>query len=340
MSRIKRGALASVASLSILGTSILGATPSGAQEIPNSSQVQLPSPKKLAEKLGLPAPVLPMPHVASPAVVNADVAQNYVSFGDSVAANPTILDIAVQRQIDAHPELNLEWPTIRDGYCAQGPQNFPARAAIKTGLRLSDYSCGGATAIDHAGGSVIPSNSFPNQVHSAINRGDLNPNTQLVTISIGVNDLYQPGNLQFTPEAKKARQDRYVRTVTDQINKIRQQAPNAEIVLLGLPDQTDGQNHTCPTNFYGTVSHWYFPWVAYLQDELHEEQQRVAEATGIQYLDMRNEISYESGKNGCSLDPNRYSASIFDDSPHNFAVHLTDAGNEYYASRIADVYGS
>ena len=53
---------------------------------------------------------------------------------------------------------------------------------------------------------------------------------------------------------------------------------------------------------------------------------------------MVSEISVQSGKNGCSNDPGRYGASIFDDSPHKLAGHLTDAGHVYYARRIEETY--
>ena len=267
--------------------------------------------------------------------MNQDVNESYVSFGDSLAANPTMLDIAVSRYQRQHPEF--KWPTIRDGFCAQGPNNFPSQTAQKTGLRLADYSCGGATAyVPSNPGDPIPHTTLTQQVDQAIGNGDLDGRTRLVSLSIGVNDLWQPGNGENVGQAERNRL--YHETVTSQLQRIKAAAPNAKVIMVGVPDQTDGANHTCATNLLGVTSHWYYPIVPYYQDELRNQQRSAAEAEGVQFLDMADEISAASGKNGCSNDPNRLSAAIFDDAPHNFTFHLTDAGHVYYSDRLTQEY--
>ena len=333
--------IAGTAAVSMITVGLLTA-PVNAQEQPAGS-VQFPDlpPIDAAQQLNeLPGRVpiqLPQPRLQPGELPNQNVEESYVSFGDSVAANPGQIDILASRIKKQVPDY--EWPTIRDGRCAQGVGNFPSRTAEKTGLRLADYSCGGSTAFTPSGDNdPIPHNTLNDQVDQALNEGNLDGRTRLVTVSIGINDFYQPGN---GPEmGQEERNRRYDREVGRAIDRIREAAPNAKIVMTGLPDQTDGANHTCPTNMFGVVSRWYFPFVSYYQDELRNSQRRVSEQHGVEFLDMVSEINLANNNNGCSTNPDRLSASIFDDSPHNFTFHLTDAGNEYYANRLADTYNA
>ena len=282
-----------------------------------------------------PLPAAPINLQPKPQV-NQNVRETYLSFGDSVAANPTALDVAVYKTKKNVP--NLEWPTIRNGSCAQDPNNFAVQAAKRTGLRLEDYSCPGATAyVEPHGNDAIPHDTVRQQVERAIADRKLDANTRLVTISAGVNDTYQPNNLP-SMTTQPQRMARYDAAMTGAINRVKSVAPNAKVILLGIPDETDGHNHTCGSNLLGVTSHWYFPLVAYYQDEVREQQRLAALHTGSEFLDMVAEISVQSGKNGCSNDPGRYGASIFDDSPHKLAGHLTDAGHGYYGRRIAETY--
>ena len=198
-----------------------------------------------------------------------------------------------------------------------------------------DYSCPGATAYVGANANdAIPHDTFSAQVAKALSEGQLNATTKLVSVSIGVNDVYQPGN--FGMEAQPERMRRYHEAVVGGLNRIKQAAPNARIVMLGLPDQTDGANHTCATNLLGVVSHWYFPIVSYYQDEVRNQQRDAAASAGVEFYDMVAEINLAKGNNGCSPNPNRLSASVFDDRPHNLTFHLTDAGHVYYSDRLAN----
>lgn len=297
---------------------------------------QQPAAQFLGEVAKAQSP-LPQPKVAAPAPVNPDANESYVSFGDSVAANPTVLDIMVTRA--QRQGLDIQWPTIREGFCAQGINNFPSQVAQQTGLRLEDYSCGGATAyMEENPKSAIPHDTINDQVSKAIGAGALDGRTKLVSVSIGVNDLWQPGNYENVGQER--RNALYHENVTRALNRIREAAPEAKVIMLGIPDQTDGANHTCATNLLGMVSHWYFPVVSYYQDELRNAQRAAAQGGGARYLDMVSEINLANDNNGCSTNPNRLSAAIFDDAPHNFTFHLTEAGHAYYANRLVQEYNS
>lgn len=270
----------------------------------------------------------------SPVVAQADEPGNYVSFGDSIPANPTILDVVMDKVNEAHPEI--QWPTLQEGRCAHGADNVGKRVAAKTGLTLDDYSCPGSTAYTPpTPQDPIPHNQLVQQVDQAVGDGALNPNTKLVSLIIGVNDTYQQVNLNRTQEERNAL---YHDEVTRQIQRIKEAAPNAKIVMLGYPDETDGGSYSCATNLFGTTSHWYAPFVTYYQEELRHQQRDAAEATGIPFVDMVDEINVAKGNSGClNINPqDRMNAAIFDDGGlQNLAGHLTGPGNEYYANRIA-----
>ncbi|KQB86078.1 hypothetical protein Clow_01431 [Corynebacterium lowii] len=328
----RRVSIALATACAVAGMSLAGGGTALAQENQPPADVA----QFLGEVAKAPVPI-PQPKVAAPAPVNQDVQESYVSFGDSVAANPTVLDIMVTRA--KNQGLDIQWPTIRDGFCAQGANNFPTQVAQKTGLRLEDYSCGGATAyMEENPKSAIPHDTINDQVSKALASGALDGRTKLVSISIGVNDLWQPGNYENVGQER--RNALYHENVTRALNCIKEAAPNAKVVMLGLPDQTDGANHTCGTNLLGMVSHWYFPIVSYYQDELRNAQRAAAQAGGASYLDMVSEINLANNNNGCSPNPDRLSAAIFDDAPHNFTFHLTDAGHAYYANRLVQEYNA
>ncbi|MBZ8176535.1 hypothetical protein GP475_11020 [Corynebacterium poyangense] len=272
-----------------------------------------------------------------PTFAQAEESGNYVSFGDSIPSNPTILDVVMTKVHNKNPQV--QWPTVQEGRCAQGEDNVGKRVAAKTGLSLSDYSCPGATAYTAPGPQdAIPHNQFSQQVDQALAEGALNANTKLVSVIIGVNDTYQPANQNRSQEE---RNNLYHAEVTNQLRRIKQAAPNAKVVMVGYPDETDGGNYTCATNLLGMTSHWYFPFVAYYQDEIRAQQREAAAAEGVPFLDMVDEINVSKANSGClNIDPSqRYNAAIFDDGGlHNLAGHLTGPGNEYYAERISSYY--
>ena len=259
---------------------------------------------------------------------------NYVSFGDSMAANPTDLDVVVNGAINKGAPI--KWPTINGNRCAQDPNNFARQVARKTGLKLSDYSCAGLTAYTK-GSPLVPGKrtDIAFYVDQAIRAGDLNGNTRLVTMLIGFNEFYQKGHWNMTPQQRAAA---FRNAMVPTMNKIKKAAPNAKIQLLGYPDETDGRNNTCGSNLLGVQTHWYFPFIGYFQDNLYNDQKKVARETGVTYMPFKDEINVKRGNSGCLKYGPRLNSTFFDDASHNFAIHLTDNGHNYYARRIVEQY--
>lgn len=265
---------------------------------------------------------------------NQNNPKNYVSFGDSMAANPTELDVIMDGAINKGAPI--KWPTIDGDRCAQDPNNFARQVARQTGLRLSDYSCAGLTAYTKSS-PIVPNKrtDIGYYVDKAIRAGDLNGDTQLVTMLIGFNEFYQKGHWNMTPKQRAAA---YRNAMVPNLQKIKAAAPNAQIQLLGYPDETDGHNNTCGTNLMGVQTHWYFPFVGYFQDNLYDQQKSAANETGVTYMPFKDEINVAKGNSGCLKHGPRLNSTFVDDSSHNFSIHLTDNGHKYYARRILEQY--
>lgn len=246
---------------------------------------------------------------------------NYVSFGDSIPSNPTQIQLSAQANDQLRSQLNI--PEVAPGHCALGKDNFPNRIGHDTGIETNNYACAASpAAAEHP-------HNFRAQVDAALHEGKLNNKTRLVSVFFGFNDVYQDANLPF--EEHKAL---FVNTMADQINRVRQAAPNARIVVGGYPDLTDGNNNICPTNLFGVAGHVYGGGWAPVQDFVRDWQRSAAEKAGVPYLDMMAEINAANNNNGCTDNPHRLSASLVDDQEHNLWGHLTADGNQFYADKV------
>ncbi|MEU6766357.1 SGNH/GDSL hydrolase family protein [Streptomyces sp. NPDC046853] len=148
----------------------------------------------------------------------------YVAIGDSFAAGPLIPD---QNQLS----------------CLRSARNYPAVAAEALGARLTDVSCSGAKVSDFAGrqfGLLAPQYEA------------LKPSTDLVTVTIGGNDvslvatalgcvnlLPKPTGISCAdtaaskgdPTAKAI--DAWSATFGKALDEVHRRAPNAKIVVAG-----------------------------------------------------------------------------------------------------------
>lgn len=255
----------------------------------------------------------------------ADASGSYVSFGDSLPANPLSVQVAAQHDPELQTKLNL--PPVGEGQCAQGTDTFPNRVANDTKFKLHNYACSGAPGV------VANPHNFQAQVDQAQRDNNLNTGTKLVSIVFGINDAYQEPDSAKPIETRK---QEFVDGMTAQIQRVRQLAPSAKIVLVGYPDQTDGQNNFCPINAFGNVTHVYAPQFAIIQDNLREAQREIASRNQIPFLDISAEINAQNNNNSCS-NGTRLSSADIDDQKHNLWGHLTEAGNQYYSDRIKSV---
>lgn len=256
----------------------------------------------------------------------------YVSFGDSVPANPKQFQIFASVLENETFDEVFQIPEVPENRCAQGEVNYPNFLSELTGLPVANFACSGST-----GGEGRTGNNFRLQVDQALAENTLDASTQLVTVMFGFNDVYQQRwNPDLTLEDLKAG---FVADMNAQIARVRQAAPNAHIQLVGYHELGDGQKNICPTNTFGVVSHVYMPMVPITQKITRELLQQIAAESNISFVDMSAGINAASNNNDCGTGE-RMLAAYLDDQPHNLWFHLTDAGSQYYAQRLFAEYAS
>lgn len=255
----------------------------------------------------------------------ADDPGNYVSFGDSLAANPNMIQIMAGH----NPALAgvFKTPPVPDGYCATGEDNFANRVAHDTGSSVHNYACSGAP------GALPHPFNFQSQVDHAERDHSLTSDTRLVTIIFGMNDTYQDPDVAKTPEQREAT---FLQGMSSQIARVHSLAPNAKVVVVGYPDLTDGKSNLCPINFAGNVSRVHVDGLDQTQANVRESQRKLAQDNEAIFLDMSASINAQNNNNSCGTGE-RLAAADIDEQAHNLWGHLTAAGNQYYADRIKEI---
>ena len=255
----------------------------------------------------------------------ADGAGNYVSFGDSLAANPNMIQIAAGHSPVIAGVFKV--PAVPQGYCATGEDNYANRVGHDTGLETHNYACSGAP------GALPHPFNFKSQVDHAEEEHTLNGDTRLVTITFGMNDTYLEPDASKTPEAREAT---FLDGMSSQIARVRASAPNAKIAVVGYPDLTDGQSNLCPINVAGNVTRIYAAGLDQTQSNVRESQKKLAQDTNTIFLDMSDKINVVKNNNSCGTGE-RLAAADIDDQDHNLWEHLTAAGNQFYADQIKGI---
>lgn len=289
---------------------------------------KLISTKKIAGLLAVASAAVGLglsPVMTQSKEAQADPSGSYVSFGDSLPANPLAIQVVAAHSPDLRKQLNLQ--PAEEGRCDVGTDNFPNRVGHDANLEVHNYACSGAPGV------VTNPHNFQAQVDQAQRDNNLNAGTRLVSILFGMNDSYQEPETKKLPEI---RHQEFVDGMSAQIERVRRLAPNARITLVGYPDLTDGQNNLCPVNAFGYATHVYVPGLAYIQDSVRNAQRDVANRTNVPFLDIAAEINVQNNNNSCT-NGNRLAAADLDDQKHNLWGHLTESGNQYYADRVRSV---
>lgn len=216
--------------------------------------------------------------------------RHYVALGDSYTAAPGV-------------------PVQAPGPCAQSSSNYPKLLAAALGTAVDDRSCSGADLADLVGSQgpgVDPQLAA------------ITPDTDLVTMRIGANPVAY-GALVFGCAAHRAADpqgapcrtamqtsgsDQIISAITAQrgqlaaaVEQIQTKAPDARVILVGYPAvfPTSG---SCPDRL--PLAEGDVAYADTILRELNNELERVADATGAQYLD-----TYErtAGHDMCADDP-------------------------------------
>ncbi|WP_295629108.1 GDSL-type esterase/lipase family protein [uncultured Corynebacterium sp.] len=241
----------------------------------------------------------------------------YVAFGDSFVANPGATD-----------EAN---GTGRLGaVCPVSTTNVGHNVAAQLEMQLHDYTCNGTVA-------YVPTTpkTLGGYVETAIQNGHVNGNTKLITIAIGANDAMQTF---WAPD--QIQNDMYHEAVTGSINRLKEKAPDARVMVIGLPEiaSRDGEHYMCPANVFGNAPRVPMAPVRVVEDALQARQFNAAQATGSTFINMKDVSNVDAAM--CGPDGERHVSAFLDTDIANYNMpnHLTHEGSRVVATQVANAY--
>lgn len=219
----------------------------------------------------------------------------YVAIGDSYTSAPS------------------NGPATGARGCLQTAANYPHQVAARLGLKLRDVSCGGASTLQLTAPQIIgPLRQRP-QAEA------LSPTTDLVTLSLGANDLgifravviscvglrtQDPlGAPCERADAERGesvlRKDMRVieQALVEAIELVAQRAPGARIVVVGYPQFFPSNAESCAQL---PLARGDYPYARRVNTGLVGAQKRAAERTGVEYLDV---FAASRGHDMCAPDP-------------------------------------
>lgn len=264
--------------------------------------------------------------------VEAQQDAQYVAIGDSGTSGAGIAPVA-------------------DEGCARSTRNYPSLLAVKLGDTLADVSCGGAKTDALTGIQTTKSDGK----ERAPQLDALSTHTKLVTVGIGLNDSDLAYTLLYVclpvggklsslcdtylaaPEAGFAPYlDQLGQKITALVERIKQKAPQATIVLVDYPRYAPDTG-SCPARMP-------LPPVAIerartvLADVSHRYA-AIAARTGVLFADM---YDASAGHDVCSADPwvHGQTAGTSNGSATDGAIlHPYPAYHQAVAARIARLLG-
>ncbi|MEU1545167.1 SGNH/GDSL hydrolase family protein [Nocardia sp. NPDC005745] len=246
-----------------------------------------------------------------------------------------------------------------DDGCTRSPSSWPNQLAAATQLsgtaRFLDVSCNGGT-IDTGNGWTLV-----HQARKAFAQGAFGPDTRVVLIQAGLNDVW--GNSTGTafpstdcllnivagcgfdaadqnrlPDYRAVTGSGYADRVREVVTFVRYYAPKARVALVGYPEVfPPGQSTACMDLAVAgrVVQPRAEGYIAYL-DRVQDAQRTAAGLLGIEFVDVR---AVTAGHASCSDDP-WISGLAGADSPFDGApVHPNARGNGVVADRMRQQFG-
>ena len=234
---------------------------------------------------------------------------NTVVLGDSLAANPTIVDYVSGKG-------NIPLPGGRVNTMGCGTDfRFSNAIGAANGTPAANFTCAGAS---YRTGGI----HMMDQLNLAAEKGELNGATKQVVLFSGANDTYPyvVNDKMPVPQIKANLQA----SMRDAINRAKQLAPNARIKVVGYPTISTPEGKVCLLNVIpGQPIQDAFTNIRDIEDAAQWAAVDAAKETGTQFVDLKP-MSAAHGM--CSND--RWIAGIIDTTagPHNLILHMTDAG--------------
>lgn len=164
---------------------------------------------------------------AAPTVASAQ-GGNIVVFGDSYTASPDEQYNFARGTTLSSDNIPADYP--RTGRCLQDWHNWPRQMQRRTGITVRDWSCTAET-----------SSSMLARIASARKSGHLNAGTRAVFLAIGGNDIGPYGLARgHNPFDQNSLNRTFSANIARAKAAIQASAPNAQIVVAGLPEVTNG----------------------------------------------------------------------------------------------------
>lgn len=245
-------------------------------------------------------------------------ARHYVALGDSFAAGPFI------------PVQRLDPPG-----CARSTRNYPSLIAEVLGVaEFADVSCSGAVTDNMTVAQAVPLGSNAPQFDA------LRPDTELVTVTIGGNDIgytdivFTCGQLSVTdPTGDPCRRyataggsDLYAERILAAAPKvagvlqgIRERSPDATVLLVGYLRILPPEQGCWPVV---PISRGDVPYLDGVQQQLTNMLATQAEAHGAAFIDP---YAASLGRDTCQLPAVKWVEGILPTSPA-YPVHPNAAG--------------
>jgi lysophospholipase L1-like esterase len=260
-----------------------------------------------------------------PTATAAPKYRNYVSLGDSFVSGPFI------------PLQRLD-PLS----CFKSTQNYPSVVARKLGIpNFTDISCGGAQTKDMAGvQSGIPGQSVPQFAA-------LKPDTDLVTVSIGGNDigfmdiiLTCAGKSLLDPHGAPCKAN-YGDSLAERVNAtaakvaavlagIKQRSPKAKVVVVGYLRILPPSGGCWPIV---PISKGDVPYLDNVQKQLNGMLGAQAKAAGATFV---NPYDISLGRDTCAAPWDKWVEGIIPTSLA-FPVHPNASGMAAVGKQVAAV---
>jgi lysophospholipase L1-like esterase len=270
--------------------------------------------------------------LAAPAAAAADEPVDYVALGDSYAAGPLI-------------PLQTGTPPG----CARSDHNYPSLTAQSLGTAtFVDVSCSGAKTDDLSTAQETDAGTNPPQLDA------LSPDTDLVTLSIGGNDIGFSEIVQecatrspTAPDGAACR-DFYNSTGTDELaaridaaapdvlaglQGIVARSPDARVLLVGYPTIVPDDGPGCfPTEPFSPGDTQYLRETTKRLDDMLAEQ---ASTAGVDYVDT---YTPTIGHDICTLPGTRYVEGVAPTAPAA-PMHPNALGMEAMSAAVVAAAG-
>ncbi|UGQ13908.1 SGNH/GDSL hydrolase family protein [Yinghuangia sp. ASG 101] len=290
------------------------------------------------DSTGSPAPTAPSGGQGGPAALGAlppaaapgSGGSYYVAMGDSYAAGVRI------------PETVPDAP----GLCSRSASNYPHLTARTLAVpTFTDVTCGGATTEDLAapqgGGSTAPAPQFE----------ALGPQTRLVTLGIGGNDIGfteivttcvvksgdtsspTPCKDAFTKNGQDVLTER-IRTTAGKIDAaltaIHEKSPQARVLLVGYPAILPETGTGCPAQFPVAAGD-----LGYLRGVLHALNTMISERAAAGNAGYVDTYAPAVGHDVCTPNGTKWVEGLNPESPAA-QVHPNALGHEGMAAVVID----